>query len=79
MSEVPRVQNILDDLPVLPDVIPISRASVFINQKGDERTGFYHSNGEFNFLIKWDRQMYRVPLSLMERRAMAEGWVPATH
>ena len=67
-----KAQAILEAIQELPDVVPIFGARKFLALEQKDRTGFFHSNGEWNFLLKHDNRMYRVPLSNMERRALYE-------
>jgi hypothetical protein len=68
-----KAQGILDRIQELPDVVPIYGAKNFLSLPQEDRTGFFHSNGEWNFLVKHDGRMYRVPISNMERRAIFES------
>jgi len=67
-----RAQKVLEDIPELPDLIPIYGARNFLSMEPEDMTGFYHSNGEWNYLVKHNNRMYRVPKSNMQRRAISE-------
>lgn len=58
------VQNVLEGLPVLPkDVIPANLLAQ-LERPREQRQGFLHSNGEWNFLYVFNRRQYRLPENL---------------
>lgn len=70
-----RIQYALEQLPLLPeDMLPKDMLEQ-IRLPPEKRYGFRHSNGEWNFVYKYNKTIYRLPESVaVARMNAAFGW-----
>ena len=61
-------QDILEGLGILPELAWVTDLHHQLTAPMAERTGFMHSNGEWNLLYKYNGAMYRLPASMAEVR-----------
>ena len=61
-------QDVLEGLGILPELAWVTDLYHQLTAPLSERTGFMHSNGEWQLLYKYDGVMYRLPASMAEVR-----------
>mgnify|MGYP001818007198 FL=1 len=66
-------QDLFESLPELPELIPVANMTERLSYPENQRTGFKHRNGEFNFLLRHEGRMYRLPESKAIQRARYEN------
>ena len=61
-------QDVLEGLPILPDIAWVTDLHHQLTAPIRDRTGFRHSSGEWQILYKYDGVMYRLPANMAEVR-----------
>ena len=59
-----RAQQVLESLPILPEMAWVTDLHHQLTAPISERNGFFHSTGEWQILYKYDGRMYRLPESM---------------
>ena len=68
MGGVNKAQEVLEGLPILPDLAWVTDLHFQLTAPIGARNGFEHSSGEWNILYQYEGSMYRLPASMAEVR-----------